>query len=90
MRSKSMGYQPEQGNNRLSYALGFIGALYQWYRDLQLYMDIHLPIDYFSTALKGMITAGLCGFAGMLGKWLFEVTKKYLTEYFQNRKNKTP
>jgi hypothetical protein len=89
MRNNLMGWQPDHANNKLAYAFGFIGALYQWLKDLKLYMDIQLPIDYASTAIKGMITAGLCGFAGMFGKWVFEITKKYLTEYFQ-RKNKTP
>lgn len=83
-----MGWQPDQANNRLSYALGFIGAFYQWFRDVKLYMDIHLQIDYFSTALKGMITAGLCGFAGMLGKWVFEIAKIALVDYFKSRKSK--
>lgn len=84
MRNNLMGWQPEGHDNRLAYTFGFIGALYK------ALGNINIPIDGWSKLLESIIMAGLCGFAGMLGKWLFEVTKKYLTEYFQNRKNKTP
>jgi hypothetical protein len=75
-----MGWQPEHADNKLAYALGFIGALYQWF------MNIHLPVDFWSKLIEGVLTAGLCGFAGMAGKWLFQVTRRSVTEYFKNRK----
>lgn len=78
-----MGWQPENADNKLAYIFGFIGALYQ------AIANIKVPIDGWSKVLESIIMAGVCGFAGMAGKWLFEVAKKYLTEYFQ-RKNKTP
>jgi hypothetical protein len=84
MKNDLMGWQPEHANNKLAYVFGFIGALYQ------SIANINLPLDGWSKLLEALITAGLCGFFGMLGKWLFEITKKYLTEYFQSRKNKTP
>lgn len=80
MRLKYMGWQPEHANNRLAYAFGFIGALYKSIG------NINLPIDGWSKLLEAGIMAGFCGFAGMLGKWLFEITKKYLTVYFKGRK----
>lgn len=84
MKQKLMGWQPEHHDNRLAYLFGFIGALYQ------SIANINLPTDGWSKLLEAGITAGLCGFAGMVGKWLFEIAKKYLTEYFKSRKNKTP
>jgi hypothetical protein len=84
MRQKLMGWQPEHANNRWAYTFGFIGALYKSIG------NIGTPIDGWSKLLESVFMAGLCGFAGMLGKWLFELSKKYLTEYFQNRKNKSP
>jgi hypothetical protein len=84
MRQKLMGWQPENANNKLAYMFGFIGALYQ------AIANINIPIDDWSKLLEAIITAGLCGFAGMLGKWLFEVAKKYLVEFFGTRKKKTP
>lgn len=84
MKQKLMGWQPEQSDNKLAYAFGFIGALYQYI------LNIHLSTDIWSKLLEGGITAGLCGFAGMVGKWLFGVIKQYaidpLIEYFRNRK----
>ncbi len=77
-----MGWQPEHANNRLAYVFGFIGALWQ------SIANINLPVDDWSKLLEAVITAGLCGFAGMVGKWLFEVAKKYFTEYFKTRKSK--
>lgn len=79
-----MGWQPDQTNNKLAYLFGFIGALYQ------AIANIKVPIDDWSKLLESGITAGVCGFVGMAGKWLFEVSKKYLTEYFQNRKTRKP
>jgi hypothetical protein len=83
MRNNLMGWQPESADNRLSFMIGSIAGF------IQYYLNIHLPVDFWSKLLEGVITALLCGFAGMVGKWLFTVTKKALAEYFQ-RKNKTP
>jgi hypothetical protein len=79
-----MGWQPEHANNRLSFTIGSIVG------SIQYMLNVHLPTDFASKLLEGILTAGLAGFAGMGGKWLFEITKKYLTEYFTNRKNKIP
>jgi hypothetical protein len=84
MKNNLMGWQPEGADNRLSFTIGSIAGF------IQYMLNIHLPIDFWSKLLEGVITAGVAGFAGMGGKWLFEITKKYLTEYFQTRKNKTP
>lgn len=82
MRQKFMGWQPEVENRAIAYTCGFIGALYK------AVGNINIPIDAWSKLLESVIMAGMCGFAGMAGKWLFEVTKKYLTAYFKTRKSK--
>jgi hypothetical protein len=83
MKNKLMGWQPEHSDNRLSFLIGSIVGF------IQYWLNIQLPTDFPSKLLEGVITAGLAGFAGMGGKWLFEITKKHLTEYFKDRKNKT-
>lgn len=80
---KSMGWQPEQNNNALAYVFGLTGAAYQ------AILNIGLPVGFWSKFLESAITAGVCGFVGMAGKWLFELTKRSITEYFTNRKNKS-
>lgn len=76
-----MGWQPEHSDNRLSF---FIGSIVGF---IQYWLNIHLPTDFWSKLLEGVITAGLCGFAGMVGKELFKIIKVYLIGYFRNRKN---
>lgn len=79
-----MGWQPDHANNTLAYLFGFIGAGYQ------AYMNMNIPVGFWSKFLESVLTAGVCGFVGMAGKWVFEIAKKYLMEYFRNRKNKAP
>ena len=84
MKRNLMGWQPENADNRLSFTIGsLVGFIQYW-------LNIHLPVDFWSKLLEGVITALLCGFAGMIGKELFTITKKALVEYFRSRKNKTP
>lgn len=84
MKQKIMGWQPENGDNRLSFTIGSIVGF------IQYWLNIHLPVDFWSKLLEGVITALLCGFGGMLGKELFKITKRAFVEYFKTRKKKTP
>lgn len=82
MKSKLMGWQPEHADNRLSFTIGSIVGF------IQYWLNIHLPTDFWSKLLEGVITALLCGFGGMVGKELFKITKRSLVDYFRTRKNK--
>lgn len=82
MKNNSMGWHPENSDNRLAYVCGFIGALYQFI------LNIRLPVDFWSKFLEATVTAGVCGFVGMVGKELFNLAKKYLVAYFKTRKSK--
>lgn len=77
-----MGLTPENLDNKLSFALGVAGGVVQYM------LNIHLPVDFWSKLLEAVITAGLAGFAGMIGKELYVLAKRHLSEYFINRKNK--
>lgn len=80
---KAMGWQPEQQvNNKIGFAFGLIGGVWQFM------MNIHLPMDFWSKLIEGVITAGVCGFAGMAGKELFVITRRSLIAYFKTRKSK--
>lgn len=80
MKHKSMGWQPEQIDNRIGIIAGMIGGVWQYLA------NFHLPVDFGSKLLEAVITAGLAGFAGMVGKELFIVTRRALMAYFKTRK----
>lgn len=79
---KSMGWQPEQVDNRIGFTLGLIGGIWQFV------MNIHLPLDFLSKLVEGAITAGVCGFAGIFGKELFVIARRSVIAYFKTRKPK--
>lgn len=86
MKSKLMGWQPEHANNRLAFVIGSLAGIWKFIT------NVHLLVGFESKLLEGVIMAGLCGFAGMAGKWLFGVVKQFVIEpaieYFKNRKLK--
>ena len=86
MRMKSMGWQPEQATDRVTFMIGFIVGIWKYCA------NIHLTIDYGSKLAEGFVMASLCGFGGMFGKWVFGLIKLYviipIAQYFKNRKLK--
>jgi uncharacterized membrane protein YjjP (DUF1212 family) len=76
-----MGLTPENLDNKLSFALGVAGGVVQYM------LNIHLQVDFWSKLLEAVITAGLAGFAGMIGKELFVLAKRHFGAYFNKRKN---
>lgn len=79
MKQKVMGWQPEQADNRFAFVLGIIGGVWQFI------LNIHLPADFLSKLMEGAITAGVCGFAGIMGKELFKVTRRAFFTYFKRK-----
>lgn len=82
MKHRYMGWTPENMDNKIAFACGVISGVVQYM------LNIHLPVDFWSKLLEAVITAGLAGFAGMIGKELFVLAKRHLGAYFNNRKNK--
>lgn len=77
---KAMGWQPEQIDNRVGIIAGMIAGVWQYL------LNIHLPVDFLSKLLESVVTAGLAGFAGMMGKELFVITRRAFIAYFKTRK----
>lgn len=82
MKTKSMGWQPEQADNRIAFVFGIIGGVWQFI------LNIHLPVDFLSKLVEGAVTAGVCGFAGIIGKELYVLAKRSIIAYFRTRKSK--
>jgi hypothetical protein len=77
---KLMGHQFEDGNNRLGFAIGVVTGV------IQFFLKIDVPTDFWSKLLGASITAGVCGFVGVMGKELFVIAKNNFLQYFRARK----
>lgn len=74
-----MGWQPETTDNRFAFVLGIIGGVWQFI------LNIHLPVDFLSKLVEGAVTAGVCGFAGIMGKELFKIARRAFFTYFKRK-----
>jgi hypothetical protein len=77
---KLMGHQFEDGNNRLGFGIGVVTGV------VQFFLKIDVPTDFWSKLLGASITAGVCGFVGVMGKELFVLAKNNLIEYIRAKK----
>ena len=80
---KLMGVQVDQ-NTKTGFIAGMVGGIYQWS------LNINLPTDFLSKLVEGGITAIVCGFVGMAGKELYQVTQKAFKAYFKGRRKRKP
>lgn len=81
MQHKTMGWHPDNADNKLSVLFGIVGGMAQYL------LNIHLPTDFLSKLMESAITAAVCGIAGIAGKELFKVLRASLTEYIKRKKN---
>lgn len=77
---KLMGHHLEDGNNKLGFAIGVVTGVFQFF------LKINVPTDFWSKLLGASITAGVCGFVGVMGKELFVIAKNSFVEYYRARK----
>lgn len=70
----------DQIDNFIAITAGAIGGIVQYM------LNFHLPVDFWSKLLEAVFTAGLAGFAGMVGKELFVLARRALIAYFKTRK----
>ena len=79
-----MGWQYDDhsiGDTRLGCAIGVVTGM------MQFFLNINLPLNFWSKFFEAGITAAFCGFCGVAGKYLFNVSFKAMKAYFKRRRN---
>jgi hypothetical protein len=79
---KTMGFHSNSPDNVYGFAVGSSVGVVQYF------LNIHLPTDFWSKLFEAGLTAGICGFIGMLGKELFIVARRAFIAYFRHRKKR--